>query len=48
MQFALLIYHSPEELSMRKNDYADLISAPGGLLQGARRGRSICRRPMRL
>src|SRR2546429_8060904 len=23
MQFALLIYHSPEEFAMRKNDYSD-------------------------
>jgi len=23
MQFALLIYHSPEEFGMRKNDYSD-------------------------
>lgn len=23
MQFALMIYHSPEEFEMRKNDYSD-------------------------
>jgi len=31
MQFALMIYHSPEEFAMRKNDYNDPNSAPGGL-----------------
>ena len=32
MQFALLIYHAPEEFSMRKKaTIAILVSAPGGL-----------------
>jgi len=30
MQFALLIYHTPEEFGMRKNEYKILISALGG------------------
>src|SRR5437867_11151606 len=30
MQFALLIYHSPEEFAMRKNDYNDLHSGACG------------------
>jgi len=44
MQFALMIYHTPEEFAMRRTTIAILISALGGVLQGARRGRRLRRR----
>jgi len=44
MQFALMIYHTPEEFAMRKNDYSDPHLGAGGPTIGARRSRRLRRR----
>jgi len=48
MQFALMIYHSPEEFAMRKTTINDPQLGAGRLTTRRSSGQSLCRRPMRL